>query len=225
MSRARVVVRFADVGAAVPTSGLSTTELARHDALVDAADRAAYAAAHLLLRDVVGELVGVAAHEVALEQRCPTCGGPHGRPRVVGHPGVHATLSHTRGAVAAVASSAPCGVDVERVRPGLTAPPDVLTDAEAVWLGARPASTSAADLARLWVRKEALVKAGVTDLDGVGSLDVLADDGPATLAHGFELVTWEGGGAVGAAALSPTRPASPRRRPRGRRTPRAAGRR
>lgn len=214
MSRPPVVVRFAhvDVPVDVPvdahldahlgTSGLGPAERARHDALIDPADRAAYAAAHRLLRTVVGELVGVSADDVALEQRCPTCGGPHGRPYVIGHPEVHATLSHVRGTVAAVASTAPCGVDVELVRPGLTPPQGVLTDAEATWLAARPASKAAADFARLWVRKEALVKAGVTDLGGVGSLDVVTPAGPASTAHGFDLVAWESGDAVGAAALA-----------------------
>lgn len=84
------------------------------------------------------------------------------------------SLSHTRGFVAAVAATAECGIDVERIagsipRAAVTAReqarfPDTATDP--LWISPG-----------LWVRKEALVKVGVADEPGL--VDVVGESGPA----------------------------------------------
>lgn len=193
-----VVVRFAAVGE-VDDGLLTDAERARRDRLVLPADRAAYAAAHVLVRECAAELLGVRAAEVVLAQRCPTCGGEdHGRPCVAGH-GIHVSLSHTQGRVAAVAATARCGIDVEPVHAG-PPPRGTLTDREAAWVAAQ--SDPGLPFTRLWVRKEALVKVGVVALEDAARFGVLGPDGPADEVAGVRLTEWYDGAAVGAVALA-----------------------
>jgi 4'-phosphopantetheinyl transferase len=170
------VARFVAVGSrVVPPGLLSAAELARRDRLRHLADRAAYAAAHLLAREVAAELLGVTADRVDLRQRCPGCGAiGHGRPEVLGVPEVFVSLAHTRRHVAAIAAPAPCGIDVEEAVPGRLVA-GALAERERRWV-ARQREPGRA-FARLWTRKEALVKAGVGSLADAAALDVLDDDG------------------------------------------------
>ncbi len=187
------VVRFASVAEVSVDAELTGAERARHDRLRFAADRDAYRAAHLLVRACAGELLGVAPERVRLQQHCPRCGSTdHGRPSIAGEPEVWVSLSHTRGHVAAVAATAACGIDVESVAGSI--PRAALTPRERTWLDAEPDPLRA--FTRLWVRKEALVKAGVADEPG--ALDVLGPDaappgppaGPADRLGGFTLTDW-----------------------------------
>lgn len=184
------VLRFArvdEVAADVRLTGAALTdaERARHDRLRFAADRDAYTAAHLLVRACAAEVLGVAAGLVRLEQRCPRCGeAGHGRPSVRGEPGLYVSLSHTRGYVAAVAASAPCGIDVQTVATSI--PRTAVTAPEQRWLDEQPDPLPA--FTRLWVRKEALVKAGVGS--GPGTIEVLGTSGPADRHAGFRLREW-----------------------------------
>ncbi|GAB7002972.1 hypothetical protein JCM18899A_04430 [Nocardioides sp. AN3] len=165
------------VGERHDLASLSTAERARHDRLVDARDRAAYVAAHVLVRACVATLTGTPVSEVEVAQRCARCGGAdHGPPYVVGRPDLHVSLSHARGVAAAVADHAPCGIDVETVAREVAW--HTLGPLEAEWIRAQ--GDPAAAFTRLWVRKEALVKAGVVDLDRVGEIDVVGEDAPAS---------------------------------------------
>lgn len=174
------VVRFRVVGpetTAGPGSGsvddtaLGEAERERRERLVDPDDRAAFVAAHLLVRECAGHLLGVGAAGLEISQSCDTCGhGGHGRPTLVGRDDVHLSLSHTRGCVAAIAAWTPCGIDVEAHHVG-EAPSGVLTDREQEWVAAQPDPALA--FTTLWVRKEALVKAGMSDLGSLDRLDVL----------------------------------------------------
>ncbi|WP_054682194.1 4'-phosphopantetheinyl transferase family protein [Microbacterium sp. No. 7] len=171
------------------TASLTDVETARRDRLVHAEDRAAYEAAHLLARDVAGELLGRDPGALVLAQRCEGCGSDeHGVPRIVGAPDdVHVSLSHARGVVAAIAARRPCGVDVERM-PGAV-PAGALTPAERAWLEgeAQPARAALA----LWTRKECLVKAGLATLDRVHAVD--ARRAP----DGVRFGEWQGRSALG----------------------------
>ncbi len=88
--------------------------------------------------------------------------GEHGKPFLVGHPGVHFSLSHCRLAVACAVSSSPVGIDVETIRqPREALLRHVMSQEEVASIHA--AADPALQFTRLWTRKEALLK-----LSGMG---------------------------------------------------------
>ncbi|MFD4325452.1 4'-phosphopantetheinyl transferase family protein [Nocardioides sp. NPDC058538] len=192
------VVRFAAVAEIDADLGLlSTAERARHDRLVADADKQAYAAAHVLVRECAAELLGTARDAIVIEQRCARCGSPeHGAPSVSGAAAVRVSFSHTRGQVAAVAAGRRCGIDVEKVSRG---PDRALSPREAAWVAGQEDAAYA--FTRLWVRKEALVKAGHGSMAAAQRLDVLAGDVPAGQVGEVRLTQWEGSGFLGAVAI------------------------
>ncbi|ROR66837.1 4'-phosphopantetheinyl transferase family protein [Agrococcus jenensis] len=74
-------------------------------------------AGRALARTLVAELAGVDAASVSIVQRCPDCGGPHGRPVVMAPPearGVAVSLAHAGARhVAAARRGGRIGVDAE----------------------------------------------------------------------------------------------------------------
>ena len=99
-------------------------------------------------------------------QRCSRCGGPHGRPSVLGRGDLWVSWAHTNGHVCAVVGAQHVGIDIERVSVDeLPLPP-----------GAVP-SSSGADPERWlrWTRAEALVKCLGIDLEEALRLSL---DGP-----------------------------------------------
>ncbi|MCZ2849281.1 4'-phosphopantetheinyl transferase family protein [Modestobacter sp. VKM Ac-2978] len=152
---------------------LGAAERQRSASLRDPADRAAYVAAHLLVRRCAAALSGRPVVDLAVQQWCADCGtAGHGRPSIAGSPDVHVSWAHSRGVVVAAASWHPVGVDVE------TFPPNGsvigrfpgLTPAEQWQL--RSAADPSLLALRHWVRKECLVKAGAATLDGVHRIDL-----------------------------------------------------
>lgn len=127
-----------------------------------------------LARRLVAQHTGVAPGDVRLAQTCAACGGPHGRPQVLGLD-VHVGWAHSAGLVAVVVSAVPCAVDIEsldRLRTGLL-PLDTLHAHERAWLAEQAdGAPRAAAFASLWVRKEVLVKLGDLSLDDLAAVDV-----------------------------------------------------
>ncbi|MGO4456882.1 4'-phosphopantetheinyl transferase superfamily protein [Streptomyces sp. M-16] len=123
-------------------------------------------AARLLVRLCVARHTGLSLHESAPAQRCPGCGRHgHGRPYLRGRPGVGLSMSHADGLVAAAVGPGAVGIDVEPStrRPGpLRVLRRLLPEADLREAGAGPDPGPA--LLRLWVRAEALLKAGRGDL-------------------------------------------------------------
>ncbi|MFI5940992.1 4'-phosphopantetheinyl transferase family protein [Streptomyces uncialis] len=123
-------------------------------------------AARLLLRLCVARYTARPLREAAPAQYCADCGrSGHGRPYLPAHPGVGVSLSHTDGLVAAAVGPGAVGVDVEPAarRPGpLSVLSRLLPEAEIREATARPDPGAA--LLRLWVRREALLKAGQEDV-------------------------------------------------------------
>ena len=191
------IVRFAAVAEVDTDLGLLTSaERGRHERLVAEADKQAYAAAHVLVRECAAELLGAARGEIVIEQRCARCGSvEHGAPSVA-DAAVQVSLSHARGQVAAVAATRRCGIDVERVSRG---PDRALSPREVAWVTGQEDAAYA--FTRLWVRKEALVKAGHGSMAAAQRLDVLDEDGPADQVEGARLTQWEGSGFLGAVAI------------------------
>lgn len=157
----RVIVREAGVSD-------SPTDLA----LLDDGERARaerkrqatpFVTGHALVRRVLGELLDRDPATLVFERRCTTCDSvKHGKPHLVDTPGWHFSLSYTPDvAVVAVAQGVEVGVDVED-----------LTDADFEGFAgatlARDEAPGFADLtghdllvarARVWARKEAVLKA------------------------------------------------------------------
>ncbi|MGA6172465.1 4'-phosphopantetheinyl transferase family protein [Streptomyces sp. NPDC012600] len=127
-------------------------------------------AARLLLRLCAARFTGRPPREIRPGQRCPACAGEgHGRPYLPGHPGVGASYSHADGLAAAAVAPGPVGIDVEPLtrRPGpLSVLRRVLPEAEVE--SARSGPEPGPALLRLWVREEALFKAGREDFGAAG---------------------------------------------------------
>jgi 4'-phosphopantetheinyl transferase len=166
---------------------LTPTERRRAAAFRFDRDRDDFVAAHLLVRLCAGRLLGVPADTLALVQHCDGCGSrEHGKPSLAGLPGVHVSLSHTQGVVAAAAGRQPVGVDVERAtvsEAALGAAERVLSAAELSAM--RAAVEPGGYFLRQWVRKESLVKIGATRLGAMAGTDLsaLPDDTPGGSAH------------------------------------------
>lgn len=75
----------------------------------------------------------------------------------MGEAQIRLSLSHSRGWVAAVASTEPCGIDIEA--PAVSIPWRALDALETDWVRAQPSPESA--FTQLWVRKEATFKTGL----------------------------------------------------------------
>ncbi|TQK52831.1 4'-phosphopantetheinyl transferase [Streptomyces sp. SLBN-118] len=151
---------------------LDGEESTRLAAFVRDTDRDSYAVAHVTLRRLLGERLGLAPEAVPFSREpCTHCGGPHGRPVVPGSP-VHFSLSHTSGLVMIALATGPVGIDVEGVPGDIGIVADVaaqLHPKERAHLAALPTADRALAFARCWTRKEALLKA-----TGVGLNEDLA---------------------------------------------------
>lgn len=167
-----------------PWSWLTEAERIRGQGLLRESDRIDFVAAHVLVRQAVGRSAGVDPRDVLITQTCAECGGPHGRPQPPAHPRLHASLSHSSGWVAACARSRPCGVDIENVASlrGVGVVESALTPADRWWV--ERSADPVRSFGRLWVRKEALLKAGAVDHAGLPDVQ---------LSRGDELVSsWQG---------------------------------
>lgn len=189
-----LICASADVLAAVddPWGWLTEAERARGQGLLRDVDRRDFAAAHLLVRQAVGRSAGVDPRGVLITQTCAECGGPHGRPQAPRHPYLHASLSHSSGWVAACAGPRPCGVDVENVaslrRVGVVQ--SALTPVDQQWVE-RSADPVLA-FARLWVRKEALLKAGAVGHAGLPDVQLSCGDELVSSWRGHDLTELDG---------------------------------
>ncbi|GGZ62745.1 4'-phosphopantetheinyl transferase family protein [Streptomyces subrutilus] len=138
---------------------LDARETARAAAFLREADRETYLCAHLALRRLLGEHLGVAPGAVRFTR------GPHGAPAVADSPW-RFSLAHS-GAVSLVAlSRAPVGVDVEALpEPGtVERVTGALHPREAHEIRAAAPADRPAAFARAWTRKEAYLKALGTGL-------------------------------------------------------------
>lgn len=153
---------------------LTSVEFDRAATLRREQDRTDYVAAHLLAREAAALFIGRPAASLQLASRCPDCASvSHGRPLLVDVAEVSISMSRARGVVAAVAGLGAMGIDAEPLHAvtDLEALADTVLTAHEKSLVYAAADPHGAFL-RLWVRKEALVKAGDATLDGLSSLDL-----------------------------------------------------
>lgn len=196
--------------------GQSTpAERARAAAFQRPSDRCDYVAAHLLVRLCAASAINVPPATLPLVQQCSVCRGPHGRPTLLGLPGVHVSLSHTGGWVAAAVAGEPVGIDLENASSAALEPSlldFVLTPAERAVV--ESADTPTRTFRRFWVRKEALLKVGYATLDSFRALDLsrlpladpFEDAGPGVRYGELLLLDWcaDDGDVVGAAVSAQT---------------------
>lgn len=166
-----------DVVVADPPSPhlLSPDERDRYERLRRPQDRADFVAARTLVRELLDEFTGSTGGDWSIVQRCATCGGPHGRPQLVGERSgaLHLSWAHSDGLVAAAVADGPVGIDVEHTRGDPPPLPRHGGPPLDRWLG--------------WVRGEALVKLGVVDLDGVLTWPLTGAPGALTTVAGARL--------------------------------------
>lgn len=154
------------------SSWLDPVERGRRDALLREPDRRRFVGGALLVRAVAGTALGVAPELLGVDRRCPSCGGPHGRPSVAGAPSM--SVSHS-GSVVMLASSTAGDVGVD------TEPADRQVDPAIVplVLGGGERIAAPDELLRYWVRKEAVLKAcGVGLTVPMTDLTVSTPDSP-----------------------------------------------
>jgi 4'-phosphopantetheinyl transferase len=162
---------LAELGPFTSDAGpLSPPERARAQRLERQSDRQGFLAAHLLLRDVLGARLGRPPESLALGRRaCPLCGGDHGRPALI-EPGasIEFSLARSDKLVLLALAAVPVGVDVE----ALPSPEEalevssMLQPAEQDEVRGAPPAQRPEVCARIWTRKEALLKgigSGVAD--------------------------------------------------------------
>ncbi len=142
--------------------------------------RARARAARTLLRLVAASYLGCDPAEVPIRRAaCAFCGGEHGKP-VVGTAPMHANLSHAGSAVAVAVASAEVGVDIElpeRTGDVVRLASRFFSPDETAWVADAVEVERDLRFLRLWVRKEALLKATGEGISGglasVGMLDPL----------------------------------------------------
>lgn len=119
------------------------------------ADRQRFLAAWVLTRLVLGERMGLDPAALGFDRTCAHCGDrTHGKPVVeTADAGPDFSLSHVGGLAVVAVSDRAVGVDIEDATAGERPPTSALTERE------RAACRGYADFARLWTRKEALLKA------------------------------------------------------------------
>lgn len=145
---------------------LDSSELTRCSSFAHELDLARFVTGRMLAKTALASLVGTGPESIRFRTRCPDCGGPHGKPHVVGAgAGWELSISHSGNTVAvAVALGSPLGIDVEQAEPwpGPDLPPEyelVLTPAERAAIEALPRSRRAGACLTYWTRKEAVLKA------------------------------------------------------------------
>lgn len=116
--------------------------------------------AHAACAELAGQLLGAPAGP--LTHTCPSCGSnAHGQPKFASNPNIHVSVSRSSDqqlALVAVSTAAPIGIDVEPAHAA------TLDDIAEVAMHPAETCTSDEELTRLWVRKEALLKAQGTGL-------------------------------------------------------------
>ncbi|MEY9878154.1 4'-phosphopantetheinyl transferase [Streptacidiphilus sp. MAP12-33] len=161
------------------------------------ADKARYVAAHVSLRLLLAERVGVPARDlVYTREPCPCCGEPHGRPALADMTcPLHFSLSHGGDLVLIGIAETPIGVDVEPVPRGAEVEDltPLMHPAERLEIdGCAPADRPLA-FAGLWTRKEAYLKGLGTGLGRNPDADYLGTSGLAALPSGWTVANLAAG--------------------------------
>jgi 4'-phosphopantetheinyl transferase len=145
---------------------LQPVERVRASRLRRPEDRDRFVTGCVLLRLLLGNVLATDPAGVPIVRYCLACGRPHGKPRLAGR-GWEFSVSHSGDRVGvALARQMPVGLDVEHVSPAAAGDlvDHLLTAQEARHLAGVPTGPREAAILRVWVRKEAVVKAIGTGL-------------------------------------------------------------
>ncbi|MEV7613329.1 4'-phosphopantetheinyl transferase superfamily protein [Streptomyces sp. NPDC089799] len=178
---------------------LDSAELTRVPSFAHELDLARFVTGRTLAKTALARMAGTDPEAVSLRARCPGCGGPHGKPRVVGPAaGWELSITHSGDVVAvALTLGGPLGIDVERWEPwaGPGLPPEydlVLTPAERAAVDRLPEERRARAGLTYWTRKEAVLKATGEGLNTpMTDFTLSGPDEPPELLH------WHGPDAAG----------------------------
>jgi 4'-phosphopantetheinyl transferase len=170
---------------------LDARETARAAAFVFPADRHRYQVAHVMLRRVLAGHLGAEPGRLTFaRQRCPTCGGPSGKPVLAGPQGPAAepgpggggagpvlsfSLAHSGEAVAIAVAARPVGIDVERDATGCVCSlVPAMHPGDAASVEMLPEAERHLAVIRWWVRAEAVLKCDGTGIaHGMDAFPVL----------------------------------------------------
>ena len=187
------ILRVADVDPEqLELSILDAEERCKAERL-QSADRSAYLAAHILLRELLGGRLGVPPQEIAyLREPCLHCGAPHGRPALA-RPSrsTHFSLSRSGGMVMAGIASVPVGVDIEALPSSATVAEvtGLLHPAERTEINSAAPGPRTETFSRIWTRKEAYLKAIGLGVAHDLSADYLGTQGRAAAPAGWTVAT------------------------------------
>lgn len=136
---------------------LDDAERARHRRFLPAEKRHEFLVTRVLVRTVLGEVLGVAPQAVSFTEN------PWGRPELSGHGDLRFNVTHTEGLVMVIVSTEhEVGVDTERLSraPALLAlAPTVFAPRELRDLGELPPALRPERAVTLWTLKESYIKA------------------------------------------------------------------
>lgn len=162
------VIDLAATATSDPEDTLSPSERERARLLASPSAAHEFVATRAAVRRTLARYLRREPERVPLEQRCPRCGGPHGKPVLSEdlRGALSLSVSHSHDRVAALAVAAghtPIGVDVEvldaRPRDVVSTSRRFFTRCEAVAVERAPAAERARLFLTLWTRKEAFLKA------------------------------------------------------------------
>jgi 4'-phosphopantetheinyl transferase len=143
---------------------LTHAERAQVDRHRQASDRRRLRLSRALLRLLLARYLEEEPGRIQVDRRCPSCGRPHGKPRLGGPARLHFSVAHAPDLlVFAVQAATPVGVDLEAVAgPGRQPPPELvelaLTPAERRHLAQAPPTERWRRFLDYWTRKEAALK-------------------------------------------------------------------
>lgn len=183
--------------------GLDDAERARAASFATPVLAARYVRSHLLLRATLAEATGLRPADLRFARAaCPLCAGPHGRPVLLGHDGVHFSLSHAADVAVVAVAPTPVGVDVEplaapSVAEELAPRLHPLERAEIEAAGPPGSPARAEVFTRIWVRSEAYLKAIGTGLGRDPALDYLGLSATGPLPDGWRITEPELGSELG----------------------------
>lgn len=141
---------------------LSDRELERAARFRRDADRRRFLTGSWLLRTTCAAQLGIRPEDVVVDRACPDCDRYHGKPQIRAELPLHCSVSHSgERVVVALTTEGPVGVDVEAVpaTPVEELARGALTPRERAALEAFPPAGRYEAFTKVWVRKEAALKA------------------------------------------------------------------